>query len=294
MSAEKPGNFDVSFVVDAQTISAVQEVFRYVEQMKRDTIEAEISRNDAKFRNDEEVWGPKNQPDTFEARVARRIDQHRKESHERLLGINISVSCSDGITRNFPSFEELLKYPNDKNKEIISLEISNKFDRENYCSVEFSSRKYGDSIAYKIRGKEDVVITVSSKMDDIIDSVAQWYSKWRISPSAVGMVWVGWWVGWSIMEDQLGFPAISIGSYFSYDKLLAFLFKIAVIGSPFVVGLIWHFLLKLFPKGIFALNEGAKRYDRLRFWRTTVILLALIVPLGREGVIYLISKNVSP
>lgn len=177
--------------------------------------------------------------------------------------VEYNVDCIDGRSMVFTSIDELINYPNRKEKQISRIEITNTYKD----SVRFRV-SLGSMISYRVVADEEKIDFYSSQIEDFIFSLKQWYG----------------------FLDRLGTPIIIGTSIIVLFSLLfrnlsnTYLYFFILFSFGYVfINIYEKAFMRLFPMSLFEIGDGIERLKRIKFLRTTIfggILLAIIVGYG--------------
>lgn len=195
------------------------------------------------------------EPFVLTARDLRKVD--------RVLGSSVTytVKCSDGLKREFTDVEQLIQYENPPEREIWWVVISSKSYSPKRSAV-ISLGPY-DENEVDIRGPENEVIQLSLAVKDCLIGMRPWYA--HITKFNFGM-----------KMSALIFATLLFLTNHSLSELSTTDGMIWVILATIVLFIVSHILeglkARFFPKAVFAIGQGAKRYDDQEKIRLTVIV----------------------
>lgn len=108
-------------------------------------------------------------------RKLRELDSIVKEVSDE---VEYQVSCVDGTSIKFTALDDLINYPNRKEKQYKEIEVRSSYSSSSSVriSVNFMSYFYSESIRYRISGDERNVDYHAGKIEGFIMSLKQWYS----------------------------------------------------------------------------------------------------------------------
>lgn len=189
-----------------------------------------------------------------------------------------TVSCADGIEREFGSLEELLHYENPTRAAVRTIEISGTSRQRSISLV--IGRNYGAKAALSIRGEEQEVTAARARIMDSFAGMRAWYS-----PIATLDLWVVW------------FPIVSL--FFLVILIMhpgddpsraerSFLEAVQVLGmlvlffAPFCAAIFGISQLKtrFFPMVSVAIGQGARRHGIDEQVRWTVLVGVFVSLIG--------------
>ena len=188
--------------------------------------------------------------------------------------LEFKVRFSDGSTVKYSDAEEILKQPNSQKRLIVSIIASVEGNHGQAASITLRENPE-PSIEYTINGPQRNVIYFSDKLDDWIQSCRQWYSGLFSSSGQLIKVIGG--IALALYCANL------ISKKFPESTGLPALTAVAV-------GMAEFYLLKLFPRGTFAVGYGQRRDDLFSKIRNGV-LLALGVSVLAEVLLKALSRS---
>lgn len=188
---------------------------------------------------------------------------------EEVGPVTISARCADKLERSFESVEAILGYDNPATRALETVRLrSRAAQTESSASVRFDSDPQRN-IAISIDGPEDVVLRISERLDELLASMRPFYwraarisSSWVLLPTFLLLASLPW------LRQILGSQASVYAVMFMGGALIGWL-------SALLDGR----KNRLFPSGVFAIANGAKRHHNLQMLRT-VVLLGFIVSLA--------------
>lgn len=190
------------------------------------------------------------------------------------------VECTDHVSRDFSSLDQLLVFPNSRSKRIQSLRITAASpDSRTRASLTFST---GHSpLHVSADGPEEAVSRFSEEVNDSLEGMRPWYSFLAKRDFVnLGFLIVGTILVAAIVAIALGFVKTPPPSPATSDPRAEATAYAVMIGGMAVV-LIGAILLnrvrdRLFPLATFALGQGVERYRRAELWRWTVVIGFLV------------------
>ncbi|MEH7343700.1 hypothetical protein V7122_07470 [Bacillus sp. JJ1532] len=194
-------------------------------------------------------------------RKLRELDSIIKEVSDE---IEYEVSCIDGTSIKFTTLEDLINYPNRKEKQYKEIEVRTSYrsSRPVRIHVNFMSYQYADSIRFRISGDERNVDYQAGRIEGFINSLKQWYSFLAVNNiiSTFIVVFIAQLIPVAIMYSLgilnkfhslwwIGFITAMI-AIFVYDKVKVY----------------------LFPISAFELGDGIDRIKNLNFVRNLILV----------------------
>ena len=204
---------------------------------------------------------------------------------EHIGGIYIRVECSDDLSRDFETVEELIAYRNPKSKEILRIYISALSDNYSKSAGMTFVHSIWSGILIKFKGPEDTVSRLKEEILDIIEGMRPWYnivynSKVRTTISLIFGVIIG-----LCIPSALGYKIGEIG----LRNLLRDVMPIQLIAVIIFLPL-WFLVQKpysyLFPQASFLIGQGISRFEHQQRVRWGVVI-AFFVSLA-AGLVLLI------
>jgi hypothetical protein len=182
-----------------------------------------------------------------------------------------TVSCSDGIVRNFVDRDKLINYNNPKRAKIKSIEITGR-RREPYTTIVITlGRKYSYNASVSIRGEESFVESSRILFTDILDGMKPWYSGFaRIDLSNVFLsIILSIFLILQIMKSE-SHPSHATPLDKAILILAITMFTMGIIVLSFFTISLFH--QKLFPMSTFAIGQGISRHQYLENIRWVVVI----------------------
>ncbi|GLI09650.1 hypothetical protein YDYSG_56820 [Paenibacillus tyrfis] len=88
--------------------------------------------------------------------------------------ITYEIDCIEGTQIKFSNLEDLLKYPNRKEKQYKTIEVRTPYHNDIHVSVRFSSEGVR-SLNYRVSGEERDVDHFSAQIEGFLMSLGRWY-----------------------------------------------------------------------------------------------------------------------
>ncbi|MFV8830574.1 hypothetical protein [Alkalihalobacterium sp. APHAB7] len=188
--------------------------------------------------------------------------------------IEYSVSCLDGTSINFNSLDELISYPNRKEKQYTSISISNNYSSSIRISLTLSNRQYS-TISYRVNGDEKEVDFYARKIEEVIYSLRQWYSFLSVPSFVVHVLFI------SIFSIIAALLLSSFG-ILTADTSIYIALPITIVNT-FIYDKVRQ---NLFPVATFELGDGI---DRAKFKNT--LRAGILVSIFLTGIVgYLVNQ----
>ena len=211
-----------------------------------------------------------------------------------LLGsdVKLQAKCNDGVTRQFESIDELLKYENEASKKIVNLKFRlYRCDNgdEFMCGVEFCSErnepyKSIGEINLHISGREEKVMNLHDKINAKVNTYKPWYSfVARLGPtyaffSSIAILLFIILEGFRVYSEEefANLLAMKINQVSDFMTILyLFLFCSFFVILPVawsLSGMIMSFKHWIFSSSTFAIGYQAKVEESRDKWRRTILI----------------------
>ena len=191
--------------------------------------------------------------------------------------IEFDVKCKDSVKRSFSLLTELLEFENPTKKDINVLSIqarSKNSDTKVWLKFDKDS---SSNILISIDGNEEATSAISDLVEDRLSAMKPWYSF--VAKTDFTLILLV-----SLLALILGMSlAIVLGMVGGADRppspitiresITGQMFAVASIIAPFIFG---YFLNRgraaVFPMGVIALGQGAKRHSDKELVRTLVVV----------------------
>jgi len=189
-----------------------------------------------------------------DAELLRRLEVVLREVDAATL--EYAVKFSDGSTVTYSDIEEVIAQPNSSRRSIVSV-IAGAQGRAGRSAYVTLRDNPSPSVEYTVNGRQRDVIYFADKLDDLVAALSQWYSPFFSKLQIVPLVVV------------IALPLMAAGAlaaHFPPNKPgpLSWIPGIGLL----LVAAIEYWASKLFPRGTFAIGNGAKRhhlFDALRY-----------------------------
>jgi hypothetical protein len=187
--------------------------------------------------------------------------------------LEYTVKFSDGTSVYYDKIEDVIGQPNSDERSIVSL-IAGTADETSKSAYVNLKKKEPPSVEYTINGTQRDVIYFADQLDDWVAATRQWYSPLFsgtpdfLSVVAVVLILAGAlflpWYAWEHISRMS--PALGKGGSYGWVGFLAFVLW-------WIVGC-W--ILKVFPRGTFAIGQGERRHQYFLYLRRTVIFGSML------------------
>ena len=205
--------------------------------------------------------------------LLKRLTVILKETSDTL---EYTVKFSDGTSVHYDRIEDVVGQPNSDERSIISL-IAGTADETDKSAYVNLKKNDSPSLEYTINGAQRDVVYFADQLDDWVAATRQWYSPFFSGPSnasgagiilllvAVVLPVYAW--------DHISRLSGALGKGGSYNW----------VGLPALalMGVAEYWILKLFPRGTFAIGQGERRHQFFVYIRRTVMFGTLLSVLVR-------------
>lgn len=190
--------------------------------------------------------------------------------------LEYTVKFSDGTSVHYDKIEDVLGQPNSDERSVVSLiaGTANETVKSAYVNLK---KNDSPSLEYTINGPQRDVVYFADQLDDWVAATRQWYSPFFSGPSnasgagiilllvAVVLPVYAW--------DHISRLSGALGKGGSYNW----------VGLPALalMGVAEYWILKLFPRGTFAIGQGERRHQFFIYIRRTVIFGTVLSVLVR-------------
>jgi hypothetical protein len=186
--------------------------------------------------------------------------------------LEYTAKFSDGTSVHYDKIEDVIGQPNSDERSIISL-IAGTAD-ETVKSAYVNLKKNGSpSLEYTINGAQRDVIYFADQLDDWVAATRQWYSPF-FSNAVAGFVLLAILIGLPLYTwVHIGGLSGALGKGGAYQWVVLPFFVL--------VGVAEYWILRLFPRGTFAIGTGERRHQFFLYLRRTVIFGTVLSVLVR-------------
>lgn len=185
--------------------------------------------------------------------------------------LEYTVKYSDGTSVQYDKIEDVISQPNSDKRSIVSLIAGTAGESTPTAKTAYVNLKREDfpSLEYTVNGTQRDVIYFADQLDDWVAAVRQWYSPFISNPTSNDFPGA----------TVLLFLFLLIVPIYAWDRLSA-VCSILAKGHPYAwialpaLAAMWtaeYWILKVFPRGTFAIGQGERRYQFLIYVRRTVI-----------------------
>ena len=197
--------------------------------------------------------------------------------------LKYTLDCSDGLSREVRTLEDILRYDNSPERSIVRLTLDARTsDLKSWASISFGNDE-STNLRIRLEGPEEVIVPLNRELEARLAAMRPWYAI--MTRGDVILLSMAFLFGLFVLF--VAFVAFGPGRWVSSatrdprsearSALLGF-------GVPVVfIGLAW--LLHrarnwLFPIGSFVLGSGKARYDVLEKVRWTVVVGFVVSVVG--------------
>ncbi len=178
----------------------------------------------------------------------------------------ITAYCNDDVNRHFDSLCEFLRYANAKGKEINSLHIHfGSTERDRSVLILFLSQRLFSVINVTISAPNHIYYTLRDEMDDIFSGIRPLYHFFAHATYAVlvnfflFLIYFGLIVLWfdGFIKSDFVKTLFNVENS-EFIRLIGYIISLGLTGLVSYCSFrVYHYL---FPKGVFAIGQGASRY----------------------------------
>lgn len=182
---------------------------------------------------------------------------------------SFEISCKDGLSRTYPTVNELLEFENPPKKQVESLAITARSkDREtgHYASLKFTNGSY-DTIIIHLDGPEDIISKINNGIEDFFPRLKPWYGRLAVINYIVVafgllvipivVVYVALALG--LVQTPEADPTQKSTKEFTQGTLKGSIAGMTILGIGYSLNRIRD---RFFPMGVFAFGQGVAR-DKL-------------------------------
>lgn len=184
---------------------------------------------------------------------------------KRISPAKIYAECRDDVRRQFTSIEELIRFENAMQSEIVLLRLeSNDFTANKRCTITFSRKWYNYGIDLEITGRDDVVTRLRDDAVTILSGTRPWYG-WIADQNAFFVI--------ILLMIAIGLAGHAYLAFFSStshlpskptsprEDSLVQLFAYALLATLALLAFVLQKTKNwLFPYGVFVIGQGDARH----------------------------------
>lgn len=184
--------------------------------------------------------------------------------------IEYKVKFSDHTSVEYPDVEEIIHQPNTRQRSVVSVTANTPGERQESAYVVLRASP-SPHVEYTVKGSQARVIYFGSQLDDWVAAIRQWYSPlYDYAFLVVIFALYTRFFLWQHVGSHFLPVAIEQGKTDSWIRFLAIL----------VMEIAGFSAFKLFPRATFAVGQGTKRDEFLKYLRNTIVGFALAVLAG--------------
>ncbi len=186
---------------------------------------------------------------------------------------NFEIECKDSLKREFKDLGEFLKFENPPGKDIRILRIKGYSDD---LKTRFWLRLDKDpmkNVFLSIEGDEQAVMAVNDLVDNRLAAMRPWYAlfsnpfAYLIMSGFITLLYIIF-ILWGLATGKLTVNNLSE----SFSKI-----QVASLIVPIIIGIVMPIIFRkaqlyVFPMGVFAIGQGAKRHKDKDILRTGVVI----------------------
>lgn len=197
-----------------------------------------------------------------------------------VTSLSFRITSKDNLNREFLTLDEFLRFENLPKRNILSLRIQgNSRDPSVSLSATFTD-DVSRNINISIEGDEVAVVSLSDLFEETLAGIRPWYSSLARANFYV-IIYAIFLIPALILMLLIGFGMIKViedSPSLSMTTAIKIIIKGMFFGllPPFVGFLLHKIQRPIFPMGVFALGQGAKRHRDKEMMRTVVVLGFLI------------------
>jgi len=165
-----------------------------------------------------------------------------------------AVKFADGRTVRFPNVEQVIGQPNTRENPIVSLIAGT----PQPISIVFRGTP-DPTVEYTINGPQKEVIYLADKLDEWMSSIAGWYSWLRVPTYSLGVLAITICAPFLLWSYVLPHFFIDQTARHAWTKPCFFI----------ACWILEWWATKLFPRAVFAIGQGERRYGALKKLRAT-------------------------
>ncbi len=204
------------------------------------------------------------------------LEKLHSELTDYLPRIKFIIECKDSLKREFDSFPDFIKFENTSNNEILVLRITGyNHDLDTTFFLRFDKDSY-KNIHIIIESNEENAIKLSECFERRLNSIKPWYyplARKGIPLILGGLLWNSLFI-YNLVRGNYSISSMSKISEVPFPYVVI-LIVFLLITIPLFIWLSNKFnnlYLSIFPKGVFAMNQGLKRHKDKEVIRTVVVL----------------------
>lgn len=217
------------------------------------------------------------------------------ESSSSLLeaAIHYKVEFPGSAELSTESLDDVLALPNSGNKQIKAIRML-AVGAEPSIYVRLSDISGYANVRYSVTGTDKQVFYITDKLGDVVGSIRMWHSRLSHADLFLFVLMILWAFavpaglifGWLLLSGRAPDEPLSAGRYILNTSL-----SYVLVGVLFgIVAVAAKVRSHLFPTAVFMIGDGKERYDRILFWRRTVMGVGIVLPLVVAALSALVTR----
>ena len=205
------------------------------------------------------------------------------------MGQEFEIKLSDASEMEFYGFENFLSYCQSNSRKLVELNVSTRISSPVRCSFRIGSEYDFYRSDFTIYGPEKEARHIAEKLEDMFQSLRQWYSLLsRINSFAVSLVIFALFM-FVLLYLKVSTPDSDKESVDITQFVVNIGLSFGILSIPAILGWVWKiFRNYFFPKTVFLFNDNRGMFDRMvQIRRFLVSALALSV----AGYIYSLVRG---
>jgi len=195
---------------------------------------------------------------------------------QRVGPVAISLQCADGIDREFDDMDQLVNYPNARDRQIIRLRISARGERSGHsAALSLSSGPSSPIDLFISASSDEFVLTLRQDLISLLRELRPWYSK-IATIDLVGAVLLTALAGSAVLILGMATGLVSVTSSEPVDSTAvtraSAVFWAIIILTGAAVWSLNRLRSNVFPVAVFAIGEGMHRYQTLDTARWVIVV----------------------
>lgn len=192
--------------------------------------------------------------------------------------VEILAECSDGFSRQFSSFQELVNYENPRSKEITRIQLTARSDGfTKNASIDISGSRWR-GVSLDFRANEDAVDRLRTHTLDVFDGTRPWYGMVHnvdfvyAGCVALLLLWLSLLAGFALRRVP-GSDTPESTYTTKRQSAIAQMANIAVLAAIFGIGIVLNRARDtIFPRAVFTIGQGAIRFRDLERWHWGLLI----------------------
>jgi hypothetical protein len=191
--------------------------------------------------------------------------------------VTCTLECSDGLSREFQTLEDVLRFDNSPERSVKDLSLRVyvfKPGATSSVSMSFGLKDYSN-VSIRLEGPEEVMVPLNHEIEARLAAMRPWYAIMTRGDLVLG-AWFLLVVVFLALQAWVGFGANQLGAAPTADprsSARGVIYSLGVVGVWMGLGWVLHKIRnRIFPIGSFVLGSGKARYDALEKMRWTVVI----------------------